>query len=128
MLSALDGYTITVQTSNGHGTASAQYPYAIEGEEVGLTIKPEEGYVIESIVMLDSDGYVIGLVTGDTFTMPGQDVIIYVGFKNTATGIDAIENDADFDEGEWFTVNGVRIDKPTKKGLYIHNGRKVVIK
>jgi hypothetical protein len=127
-LSALDGNTITVQTSNGHGTASAQYPYAIEGEEVGLTVKPEEGYVIESIVMLDADGYVIGLVTGDTFTMPGQDVIIYVGFKNTATGIDAIENDADFDEGEWYTINGVRVDQPTKKGLYIHNGRKVVIK
>ncbi|MBQ7471173.1 MAG: DUF4957 domain-containing protein, partial [Prevotella sp.] len=128
LLSALDGYTITVQTSNGHGTASAQYPYAIEGEEVGLTVKPEEGYVIESIVMLDADGYVIGLVTGDTFTMPGQDVVIYVGFKNTATGIDAIENDADFDEGEWYTINGVRVDQPTKKGLYIHNGRKVVIK
>ncbi len=128
LLSALDGNTITVQTSNGHGTASAQYPYAIEGEEVGLTVKPEDGYEVESIVILDADGYVIGLVTGDTFTMPGQDVVIYVGFKKTATGIDAIENDADFDEGEWYTINGVRVDQPTKKGLYIHNGRKVVIK
>ncbi len=128
LLSALDGNTITVQTSNGHGTASAQYPYAIEGEEVGLTVKPEDGYEVESIVILDADGYVIGLVTGDTFTMPGQDVIIYVGFKKTATGIDAIENDADFEEGEWYTINGVRVDQPTKKGLYIHNGRKVVIK
>ncbi len=128
LLSALDGNTITVQTSNGHGTASAQYPYAIEGEEVGLTVKPEDGYEVESIVILDADGYVIGLVTGDTFTMPGQDVVIYVGFKKTATGIDAIENDADFEEGEWYTINGVRVDQPTKKGLYIHNGRKVVIK
>ncbi len=30
-------------------------------------------------------------------------------------------------EGEWYTVQGVRVDQPTK-GLYIHNGRKVVIK
>lgn len=127
-LSVLNGNTITVQTSNGHGTASAQYPYAIEGEEVGLTIKPEDGYEVESIVILDADGYVIGLVTGDTFTMPGQDVVIYVGFKKTATGIDAIENDADFEEGEWYTINGVRVDQPTKKGLYIHNGKKIVIK
>ena len=29
---------------------------------------------------------------------------------------------------EWYTLSGQRIDKPTKKGLYIHNGRKVVIK
>ena len=41
---------------------------------------------------------------------------------------DAIEvvetNKAD---GEWYTIQGVRVDKPTK-GLFIHNGRKVVIK
>ena len=30
--------------------------------------------------------------------------------------------------GAWYTINGVRLSsKPTKKGLYIHNGRKVVI-
>ena len=29
----------------------------------------------------------------------------------------------------WYTVDGVRLDgKPTKKGLYIHGGRKVAIK
>ena len=27
----------------------------------------------------------------------------------------------------WYNLNGQRISKPTKKGLYIHNGRKVVI-
>ena len=31
--------------------------------------------------------------------------------------------------GAWYTLDGVRLDgKPTKKGLYIHGGRKVVIK
>ena len=30
-------------------------------------------------------------------------------------------------EGAWYTIQGVRVDQPTK-GLYIHNGRKVVIK
>ncbi|MBP5478773.1 MAG: hypothetical protein J6Y15_05360 [Bacteroidaceae bacterium] len=29
----------------------------------------------------------------------------------------------------WFTLNGVRLtDKPTEKGIYIHNGRKVLVK
>ena len=29
----------------------------------------------------------------------------------------------------WFTLDGVRLDgPPMKKGLYIHNGKKVVIK
>jgi len=31
-------------------------------------------------------------------------------------------------DDEWFTISGQRIDKPTKKGLYIHNGKKVVVK
>ena len=28
----------------------------------------------------------------------------------------------------WYTLGGQRIDKPTKKGLYIHNGKKVVVR
>ena len=29
----------------------------------------------------------------------------------------------------WFTLNGVRLpDKPTGKGIYIHNGKKVFVK
>ena len=30
-------------------------------------------------------------------------------------------------DGAWYTIQGVRVDQPTK-GLYIHNGRKVVLK
>jgi hypothetical protein len=31
--------------------------------------------------------------------------------------------------GTWYTVSGVRLaGKPTKKGLYIYNGKKIVIK
>lgn len=35
---------------------------------------------------------------------------------------------ADEEGGEWYTISGQRIDKPTKKGLYIKNGKKVIIK
>lgn len=29
----------------------------------------------------------------------------------------------------WYTVNGVKLnDMPTVKGIYIHNGKKIVIK
>ena len=38
--------------------------------------------------------------------------------------IDYLPLDADC----WYTVNGVKVDKPTRKGLYIRNGRKVVIR
>ena len=32
------------------------------------------------------------------------------------------------EDAVWYTVSGQRIDKPTKKGLYIKNGVKVVVK
>lgn len=34
----------------------------------------------------------------------------------------------DDDNAEYYTLDGVRVDKPTKKGIYIKNGKKVVIK
>ncbi|MBQ6379955.1 MAG: hypothetical protein IJJ56_14365 [Prevotella sp.] len=53
-----------------------------------------------------------------------------IGGDGETTGIkdnnrETITNNRD---DEWFTISGQRIDKPTKKGLYIHNGRKVVVK
>ena len=47
---------------------------------------------------------------------------------NEYTGIKAVNAEKAAAEGDWYTVNGVRVAQPTKKGLYIHNGRKVVVK
>ena len=131
LLSTQEGNSITVIVNNEEfGTASAQYPYAIEGEEVGLNIQPVEGYEVEVVILTHVNGILIEVLDKDanSFTMYGEDIIVYVTFKKTTTGIDNVENGAALDEGDWFTVNGVRIDKPTTKGLYIHNGKKIVIK
>ena len=46
-----------------------------------------------------------------------------------ATGISALTTDKlQKREGAWYTIGGQRVVKPTQKGLYIHNGKKVVIK
>ena len=39
----------------------------------------------------------------------------------------AIE-EADMEDGEFYTLQGVKVSKPTTKGVYIHNGKKVLIK
>ena len=45
-----------------------------------------------------------------------------------ATGIKYIRTtDADGSE-QWYDLNGRRISRPTKKGVYIHNGRKEAVK
>lgn len=46
---------------------------------------------------------------------------------NETTGIDRLDNTVWATEN-WFDLNGRRIEKPTKKGLYIMNGKKVVVK
>ena len=49
--------------------------------------------------------------------------------ENSATGIDIVGSaTAKEKTGDWYTINGVRIEKPVRKGLYILNGQKVVIK
>ena len=126
-LTTAEGFNITVIVSkDGTGSASAEYTYAAEGDEVGLTTTPAEGYEIEAIVMTDAEGKLLDTVDGDSFVMPGEDVIIIVTYTKT-TGIDDVTT-AESEEGAWFTIKGIRIDKPVQKGLYIHNGKKVVIK
>ena len=53
---------------------------------------------------------------------------IVLNFGSETTGIENVNVNGN-DNGVWTTVGGVRLDgKPTRSGLYIHNGRKVVIK
>ncbi len=62
--------------------------------------------------------------------LPQRIVVKLVGANGETTGIgtlDTTTGEVTFDG--WYTMNGVRLEgKPTKKGLYINNGHKVVIK
>ena len=56
-----------------------------------------------------------------------------IGTIDTKTGevtfFDEQSGKAERDSEAWYTLDGVRLDgKPTQKGLYINNGRKIVIK
>lgn len=48
------------------------------------------------------------------------------GGHYNATAIEDVKAEK-ADDGAWYTLQGIRIDKPAK-GLYIHNGKKVVVK
>lgn len=43
-----------------------------------------------------------------------------------STGINGVSKSEAVDSNVWYTVSGVRISKPTKHGIYIHNGKKYV--
>ena len=64
-----------------------------------------------------------------TGVLAARRLTITFGDGNT-TGIDAIDNgQLIMDDGDWYDLNGRKLNKkPTKKGVYIQNGQKVVIK
>ena len=49
------------------------------------------------------------------------------GGSPAITGIEAVKEAKTAEDGAWYTIQGQRVAQPTK-GLYIHNGKKVVIK
>lgn len=49
-------------------------------------------------------------------------------YKKATSGISNIGADANADNGAWYNLQGVRMEKPTQKGIYIHNGKKIVVK
>jgi 3',5'-cyclic AMP phosphodiesterase CpdA len=73
-------------------------------------------------------------VSEDPAYGPGiRNFVLNFGDDDSATGIIAIGNSQsstlNAQRSEWFTLDGRRLAaKPTAKGLYIHAGRKVVIK
>jgi hypothetical protein len=48
---------------------------------------------------------------------------VYGSDVTAIKSVDALKAD-----GTWYTINGQRISTPTEKGIYIHNGKKVVVK
>ena len=85
----------------------------------------------------DNFGWYWGAANGAAFTSPAHKAWLALpassapflglpGWEDT-TGI--VPVGVDSENGEWYTLQGLKIGKkPTTKGVYIHNGRKVVIK
>ena len=53
--------------------------------------------------------------------------LLPISMSGTSTGIQTIQQERPADGGIYYNLSGQRVEHPTK-GLYIHNGKKVVIK
>ena len=58
---------------------------------------------------------------------PAQGCQYSFDFSGTTTAIDNV-NVSGMEDGAWYTISGIRINRPAAKGVYIHNGRKVIVK
>lgn len=84
-------------------------------------------YPLAAAYELKAHSAYLKLLTADVNAARG--IVMDYGDGET-TGIATITNDRDsMADDAWYTVDGKKLDeKPVKKGLYIHNGRKTVIK
>lgn len=59
---------------------------------------------------------------------PAQSRQYNFDFNGTTTAIDNVNISGLEDGGAWYTISGIRVNRPAAKGVYIHNGRKVIVK
>ena len=76
-------YTVTVEDMD-NGSVTSSHSRASRGTRVTLTVSPDEGYVLDELVVLDANGDEIELTqvseTRYTFTMPRGTVTIEAAF------------------------------------------------
>lgn len=60
--------------------------------------------------------------------LPSSMKVVLIDADGTATAIGTIDVEAAGD-GAWYTINGLKLQgEPAAKGIYIHNGKKVLVK
>ena len=106
--------------------------------KVGAKIRPTSCYLMwtgSEPETTDSNGAKAAVASGSMATMqelPQTITVRLVDANGETTGIGEIDTktgEVSFDSEAWYTLDGVRLSgKPSKSGLYINNGRKVIIK
>lgn len=102
--------------------------------KTGDDIKFRYGYgTVTFVVYLNVGNNTIklGLDSGEA-PLLDKYTVTFSSFKQEATGIDAVTTpsagNVEASPAGWFTPQGIRIAKPSKKGLYIRDGKKVIVK
>lgn len=84
--------------------------------------------------ILEADATIMGLgVSHDDFGPSGAKNVpaLFFDFANVdgTTGIDEVVNTTVKNhDGKYYTLSGQQVEKPTTSGVYIHNGKKFVVK
>ncbi len=93
--SAIKYYAVNIGSFE-HGTVTADKTSAASGTTIALTIKPESGCELETLIVKDINGYSVGASKNGntiTFTMPAKDVTVTATFiVKYSVNIGAFEN------------------------------------
>ena len=108
-------YAIVVSDEPSHGTVAVSAKYAYRGATVTITVAPDAGYTLETLVATDARGNELVLTDkGDgtfTFVMPGSRVEVRASFMDDNSLLSLfydVPNDAYFYEAvKWAVSSGI---------------------
>ena len=95
---------------------------SLTGEAVGATtLNPSDQAAYERVE---------GISTDDSSLAGAKEYqvgLFFEGSEDDTTGIHTLNHQIADKEG-YYTLQGIRVNKPTTAGIYIHNGKKIVVK
>ncbi|GJG34899.1 hypothetical protein PRLR5107_06160 [Prevotella lacticifex] len=98
---------------------------SLTGEAVGAT----------TLNPIDQAAYerVEGISTDNSSVDGAKEYLVNLFFEdsddNVSDGISTIVHQDKFtDSGAYYTLQGIRVNKPSRAGIYIHNGKKIIVK
>ena len=111
-----------LRSKTGKSVSERAY-LSLTGEAVGATtLNPSDEAAYERVE---------GISTDDKTVFGAKEYQVNLFFEGSEdeniTGIHALNNQIVDKEG-CYTLQGIRLDKPAGAGIYIHNGKKVIVK
>lgn len=104
----------------------------IEGDKTNFILSQQKGviawYPLAAKYALKAHSAYLQLLTNDVFTGDGTRAISMEFEDGVTTGLIQIAT-GDVEDSDWYGIDGVKFNqKPTQRGVYINNGRKVIVK
>lgn len=86
----------------------------------------KKGYYTVEVPIAFVTGYFVINNGKDGSTLTGETV--YVSGQASSIENTTLQDVKKTEDNAWYTLTGMRISKPAQPGLYIHNGKKVIIR
>lgn len=111
-----------LRSKTGKSVSERAY-LSLTGEAVGApTLNPSDQAAYDRVE---------GISTDDSSLANAKEYQVNLFFEgsedDTVTGIHTLNHQIADNEG-YYTLQGIRLNKPTTAGIYIHNGKKIVVK
>ena len=114
-------YDVTIAQPEG-GTVSVDLTDAEAGEEVTVTVKPDEGLTLGDLIVTDEDGNTVKVAANEdgtySFEMPEGDVTITATFVCDGGALCPTDKFTDIDQAQWyhFAIDWV-VENGVMKGI-----------